>query len=147
MCAHETNTRLLLYNPFGQVLHQASDLCERRRRGLRHAGASMTAPNSGNNNAIKASAGRRSIQSNSLLRCSFWAAAAAVAVVLPSLSPAEARDTFTVSAGYQHSCIVTNDASVKVRGSKHSGGVRCVCVYLVALDERGALCSREQFFF
>ena len=105
------NTSHIAPTPVAQVLHRASDLCEHRRRGLRHASTTMTAPNNG---STSTSAGRRSVQPNSFLRCSFLAAAAMVAI-LPS--PAGARDTFTVSAGYQHSCIVTADASVKVRGN------------------------------
>ncbi|CAM9109558.1 unnamed protein product, partial [Scytosiphon promiscuus] len=41
------------------------------------------------------------------------------AAVLPSL--AEARDTSTVSAGYQHSCIVTANATVKCFGYNKNG--------------------------
>lgn len=127
MRAHETHRTSRL--PFGQVLHQASDLCEHRRRGLRHASTTMTAPNNG---STSTSAGRRSIQPNSLLRCSFLAAAAMVAI-LPS--PAGARDTFTVSTGYQHSCIVTADASVKVRGNAQE----LRGVYFLALSSGAAL--------
>lgn len=71
-----------------------------------------------------ASAGKR-IVLDSFLRSSL-AAAIAIALLVVSASPVDARDTSTVSAGYQHSCIVTADASVKVRVRRRSiskGGV------------------------
>lgn len=94
-------------------------LCEGTLRACRYAGVDMTACRSGSGSG-NTTAGRRSFQSNSLLRCCFWAAAA-MAVALPSV--VKARDTATVSAGFQHSCLITDDASVKVRSSTQCFGL------------------------
>eukprot|EP00752_Nemacystus_decipiens_P009426 g8429.t1 len=78
----------------------------------------MTAPHSGNPSAGRPRRSTQSnSQSNSLLSCSLWTAVAMAAC----FSAVEARDTFTVSAGYQHSCIVTADASVKCFGYNKNG--------------------------
>lgn len=84
-----------------------------KRRGRRCAG--LTPLNSsGNNSSCMVTGGRQNKVTNSFqVLCSF--ALVVAAVVFPSASFGEARDTSTVSGGYQHTCIVTADANVKVR--------------------------------
>lgn len=66
--------------------------------------------------------------------CSF---ALVAALLFPSsASFGEARDTSTVSAGYQHSCVVTGDATVKVRYSMLLGK-RKLSPHLAVLFARG----------
>lgn len=88
-------------------------ICPRRRRDRRHAG--VPPPNSETSTAAVPVRRRlRTAMVNSLLVCLVAAVLAAVMAALPA---AEARDTATMSGGYQHSCVVTADATVKVRGT------------------------------
>lgn len=86
-----------------------------RRRCRQWAG--LTPRNSssgGNNSSSRVAEGRQNKATNSFqVLCSLVLVVAAV--VFPSASFGEARDTSTVSGGYQHTCIVTADANVKVR--------------------------------
>jgi len=87
-------------------MDHAGLVCARRRSVRQHDGLQARA-------AGGSRVGRRfnlSSKPTSLLAV----AAAAAATIVTSSSGVHARDSFTVSAGYQHTCIVTADADVKV---------------------------------
>ncbi|CAM9143593.1 unnamed protein product, partial [Ectocarpus sp. 6 AP-2014] len=94
-----------------------SPACPRRRRDRRHAG--VPPPNSeACTAAVPVRRRPRTAMANSLLVCLVAAVLAAVMAALPA---AEARDTATMSGGYQHSCVVTADATVKCFGYNKNG--------------------------
>lgn len=96
--------------------------CTRRSRDGRHA--AVPPPNSEARTAAAVAVRRRlsTAMAKSFLTCCLVAAA-----MMAALPASEARDTATMSAGYQHSCVVTADATVKVRGTTTENTSQSLC--------------------
>lgn len=105
-------------------MDSSGSVLARRRRSRRHAG--LVARSAGGSGARGRDVRRSSSKPGSLV----IVAAAAAATIVACSSAVQARDSATVSAGYQHTCLITADADVKVsRGSSQTLSVS-LCFFL-----------------